>query len=252
MIAVVDSGNSRIHYTVYDFLDTVEFGKMTSIPYPGSLDSLRTVFTGLYDYTDEIEKVAACSVNARWREELFKTLHEMFPGKLVVARTAADAQVKVAYDNPAQYGVDRALAAYAGHRYFGDSCVIVDAGTAVTVDAVGDEGSVIGGYIFPGKSVVAEALSAETGLLIQKGMNGDEGIGTSTESCIEYGISMGFGAAVGRLVEMAAAHAGGKPQIMLTGGNAGDIVGVLPYPAVLKPGLVLEALGILADMLPKY
>jgi hypothetical protein len=63
---------------------------------------------------------------------------------------------------------------------------------------------------------------------------------------------MGFGAAVGRLVEAAAAHAGGEPRIILTGGNAEDIQDVLPYPAVLKPGLVLEALGILADMLPKY
>ena len=252
MIAVIDSGNSRLHYSAHDFLESSDLTDVVSVPYPDSLDSLRTVLSGLYDFGGKIEKIAACSVSSKWREELFETLNEMFPGKLVVARTAADADVKVSYEIPDTYGVDRALAAYAAHRYFGDSCVVVDAGTAVTVDAVDSDGAVIGGYIFPGKAVVADALSAGTDLPAVSGAGGLEGIGNSTETCIEFGISMGWRAAVGHLIETASEHAGSGSRVMLTGGNAGDLESILQFPAVTRPGAVLEGLGILADMLPKY
>lgn len=252
MIAVIDSGNSRLHYSAHDFLETTDITEFVSVEYPGPLDSLRTVLTGLYDYPGEFEKIAACSVSPKWRGEVFETLNEMFPGKLVVARTAADAGVKISYDDPGTYGVDRALAAYGAYRHFGDSCVIVDAGTAVTVDAVDSNGAVIGGYIFPGNAVAADALSDGTGLPAVSVKGGLDGIGTSTESCIELGISMGFGAAVRYLVDAASKYAGGGTRVMLTGGNAGDLENMLPDSTVAKPGVVLESLGILADMLPKY
>jgi type III pantothenate kinase len=252
MIAVIDSGNTRLHYSAHDFLESSELTDMVSVPYPESLDSLRTILSGLYDYGGKIEKIAACSVSSKWRGELFETLNEMFPGKLAVARTAEDIGVKVPYENPETYGVDRALAAFAAYRYFGDSCVVVDAGTAVTVDAVGSDGAVIGGYIFPGKAVVADALSDGTDLPSVSGAGILNGIGNSTETCIEFGISMGYRAAVRHLIESASDRAGNGSRVMLTGGNAGDLENILPFPAVMKPGIVLEGLGILADMLPKY
>ncbi|MFC1651079.1 type III pantothenate kinase [Candidatus Latescibacterota bacterium] len=254
MITVIDSGNSRIHCASLDLLENSKLLNPVSIPYPESFESLRDVLTGLMSDGDfgKNEKIAACSVSSKWRERLFETLNDMYPGKLVVARTASDIGVKVSYDNPDTYGVDRALASYGAYRHFGDSCVVIDAGTAVTVDAVDNDGAVIGGYIFPGKDVLACALSAETDLPGVSDLNGDFGIGGSTEQCIALGISMGYRAAIRHLIDKAIDHAGSEERVILTGGNAGDLGNIMTFPVVLKPNIVLEALGFTADNLPEY
>ncbi|MFC1541188.1 type III pantothenate kinase [Candidatus Latescibacterota bacterium] len=248
MITVIDSGNSRIHFAYWNGR---EIKSPVSIPYPEKFESLRMVLTGLFGENIP-EKIAACSVSSKWRETLFETLNDLFPGILVIARTASDMGVKVSYDNPDTYGVDRALAAYGAYRYFEDSCVIVDAGTAVTIDAVDKNRTVIGGYIFPGKDVLAGMLSAETDLPAVSGLNEIYGIGGSTEECISLGISIGYRAAIRHLIDKAIEHAGAGNKVMLTGGNAEDLETVMPFPVMLKPAVVLEALGLIADKLPRY
>ncbi|MFC1539708.1 type III pantothenate kinase [Candidatus Latescibacterota bacterium] len=248
MITVIDSGNSRIHFAYWN---GTEIKNPVSIPYPESFGSLRMVLTGLLG-ENKPEKIAACSVSSKWQETLFETLNDLFPGTLVIARTASDIGVKVSYDNPDTYGVDRALAAYGAYRYFEDSCVVVDAGTAVTVDAVDKNRTVIGGYIFPGKNVLAGMLSAETDLPDVSNWNGQYGIGGSTEECISFGISMGYRAAIRHLIDKAIENAGAGNKVMLTGGNAEDLETVMPFTVVLKPDVVLEALGLTADKLPTY
>ena len=61
-------------------------------------------------------------------------------------------------------GVDRVLAAYAAYRLVNDSCIVIDAGTAVTIDAVTKDGTFAGGFIFPGKDLLSWSLAAKTDL----------------------------------------------------------------------------------------
>ena len=150
MIALFDSGSSYLHF---GWWDNSSVSDAVSIPYPDSPQSLPEVISGLLGDRNP-ECAAACSVNSQWRELLFSTIERYVPGGLYIARNAFDIELAVMYEDPSKYGIDRALAAYAAYGFFRDSCVVIDAGTAVTVDAVSQDGAVLGGYIFPGGQIL--------------------------------------------------------------------------------------------------
>ena len=248
MIALCDSGNSRLHFSWWDGEKVIN---AKIIPYPVSKDSLMDTVHNFFEGVIP-HKVAACSVSSYWRDILFKALDTYAQGRLVVVRNAYDVGIRVRYDKPETIGVDRVLAAYAAYHFFQDSCVVVDAGTAVTVDAVDQDGTFIGGYIFPGFDVLSWALSAKTSLPDVSMATACEGIGNSTETCISFGLSMGFSGAVSRLVNRAAAIVDGSRRIVVTGGGALSVLSGIPFPTKHKPYLVLEGLGYTADTLPAY
>jgi len=155
MIALFESGSSYLHF---GWFDNGMVRDTASIPYPDSPGKLAGVVTELLGERTP-DYAAACSVNSQWRESLFRTIERHVPGKLHIAVEASDINLTVQYDQPSHYGIDRALAAHAAYSVFRDSCVVIDAGTAITVDAVTQDGSVMGGYIFPGGQALLHGLT---------------------------------------------------------------------------------------------
>jgi len=254
VIALFESGNTILHFSWWDGTAIKEPVKN---PYPDSSGSLRSIVSNLlgvtkYHSATIPDKVAACSVSSKWRVPLFEAINDIVPGRLVVARTAQDLGIKVSYDKPETYGIDRALAAYAAFRMFQNSCVVVDAGTAVTVDVIASDGTVTGGYIFPGIDMLTDALSSKTDLPMVSLGEVSEGIGNSTITGITFGISMGFSAAVNQLIRNAMKIAESDDRVVITGGGAESLKQCLAFSTYHKPHLVLEALGLVADILPKY
>jgi len=248
VIALFESGNSRLHFSWWDN-DAVN--NAVSIPYPESIESLTNIITDLLG-GEHPEKIAACSVSSQWREPLFKALNKYAPGRLFIARTAFDIPFEVKYDKPETIGVDRILAGYAAYRFFGDSCVVVDSGTAVTVDAIAENGTFAGGYIFPGLNMLAGALYSQTALPNVAVKVISDGIGNSTEMCISYGAGIGFSGAVSNLIRHAAAITESTDRIVVTGGNAVELLSSLPFECIHRPHLVLEGLGYSIDTLSPY
>ena len=248
MIALFDSGSSKLHFSWWE---GEAIKKASAIPYPESPVLLRDTVSNLLGGTVP-DKVAACSVSSKWREPLFKAIQDVVPGTLSIARTASDLGVIVSYDKPETYGIDRALASYAAFQIFQGSCVVIDAGTAVTLDIIAPDGTVSGGFIFPGMDMLASSLSNSTDLPEVFFDNANEKIGKSTISSITSGITIGFYGAVNRLINHAVEIAGSKATVVITGGNAESLKQHLTIPVEHKPHLVLEALGHVVDILPKY
>lgn len=248
MIALLDSGNSRLHFSWWD---SYKLKNPVSIPYPETPDALTGIVADLFSINIP-QKVAACSVSSQWKEFLFRAVEKIAPGKLVVARTALDTGIRIKYDKPETLGIDRVLAVDAAYRFFCGSCVVIDAGTAVTVDAVGEDGTFLGGYIFPGADLLSRSLSAKTSLPCVSPDYDCTGVGNSTESCISRAVSLGFYAAVDKLIRLTAIAAGGTDRIIVTGGGGEHLMKCLPFTVVYRPFLVLEGLGYCIDRLPEY
>lgn len=133
-------------------------------------------------------------------------------------------------DEPARVGPDRLLACLAAYRRAGGPCVVVDAGTAVTVNAVDPEGTFLGGAILPGARLQTVALSRGTvGLPEIAYRPPDAVIGRDTEEAIRSGVGWGV---QGGVSYVAAATAGAlihrypdaaRPTVFLTGGGADDV-----------------------------
>ena len=151
-------------------------------------------------------------------------------------------------DEPEKVGVDRLLAALAAYRLTGSACVVVDCGTAVTVDAVDAGGTFLGGAIFPGRDMMARALAEGAAQLPKVAIGPAESvIGRNTEEAIRAGIVHGSDGALAALIAGAQAVAGQGATVILTGGDA-----PLPGSPVLRPGYKVRPDLVLAGLVMAY
>lgn len=151
-----------------------------------------------------------------------------------------------AYAQPASLGSDRWAAMVAArHRYRGD-LLVVDAGSAITLDLVRADGRHGGGYILPGLGLMGEALQAGTELRTAMAHTADEADtspGNSTESCMRNGILLASCSLVEAVYHRLENEAGETVQCVMTGGDHPNLVAALRIPCQVEPALVLEGLA---------
>ncbi len=167
---------------------------------------------------------------------------------LVSARLALP--FAVAYATPETLGADRIAAAVAAwHLSDGRPVVVVDAGTAVTLDAVDVRDGLpvyLGGAIAPGPDLLATSLARGTGALPHVPFGGPTlAIGDSTAEAIRTGVAGLFAGGVALLLAETRAALSAPPVVIATGGVAGWLVARgLPVDAVV-PTLVLDGIRLL-------
>ncbi len=129
--------------------------------------------------------------------------------------------IEVRTQNPSRTGIDRILNIAAAYEQMGKACVVVDAGTAVTVDCCNDQGEFLGGAIAPGLEMMLDALHEKTvGLPRVSFEVPGGGFGDSTESAISRGVYHAIRGLVKEAVESYAVQLGSWPEIIATGGDA--------------------------------
>ena len=157
--------------------------------------------------------------------------------------------LEVDVDEPSRVGIDRlaAAAAAAVAKAPDRPAIVVDCGTATTVDLVSADGRFLGGAILPGPELLSRALAEGTSRLPAVA-NLDRGLppvmpGRSTQAAIAAGIGFGMRGAVARLVAEAVQAVDGDPEIFLTGGSRGIVRDALPG-AIEIPDLVLHGIAL--------
>jgi len=124
-------------------------------------------------------------------------------------------------DREALTGDDRLLNAAAAYNVLKQSCVIVDAGTAVTVDFVDGAGTFHGGAIAAGAQMQLKALHEYTAQLPQVSLDRPvEPIGHNTVEAMRSAVFHGLRGMVRELVEQYAEKNGAYPVVIATGGDA--------------------------------
>jgi type III pantothenate kinase len=129
--------------------------------------------------------------------------------------------VSILYDKPSSLGADRiADALYATAVYPGKNVIVVDSGTAITVDMVNSKGEFIGGAILAGVEAQLKILHSSTGTLplITTPANKIQLPGTSTESCMQAGTAYGIAGAINLLVRNYQQAVDGECIVLATGG----------------------------------
>jgi type III pantothenate kinase len=135
-------------------------------------------------------------------------------------------------------------------RRQGRAAIVVDCGTAATVNLVSASGAFLGGAILPGPALMARALAEGTSKLPEVAAL-DRDVppplpGRSTHEAIAAGIGWGIRGAIARLVEEARAAVGSDADLILTGGWRGAVRDALPG-AVEMPDLVLAGIALAAE-----
>jgi type III pantothenate kinase len=118
-------------------------------------------------------------------------------------------------------GADRLVGAFAAKVLYGEPLIIIDFGTAVTIDVVGSRGAYEGGIIVPGIRLSAQSLFKKTALLpnIASFKPPAALIGRDTRESILSGLFYGYGALCDGLIERISAQMGRRPKVIVTGGH---------------------------------
>lgn len=163
----------------------------------------------------------------------------------LIASKASQLGVTSEYRDPGQLGTDRWAALVAAHAATKGHQLVVNAGPALTVDALAGDGRFLGGLIVPGPALMRRSLGAGTaGLKLTEGHF--DPLPRSTPDAITTGsVQAGVGAIERMIAAMAEA---GTPvgTILLSGGAAGELLPHLPMPVTLNDNLVLDGVVLIA------
>lgn len=153
------------------------------------------------------------------------------------------------YDHPAEVGMDRLANAAGAHYFHGAPVMVLDFGTALTLDylspgrGAGKKPIYVGGAILPGIEMATEALARGTAKLPQVTLGGSPRVlGRTTEESIRSGLSHGYCGAIQMLVERAWEEIGQSCPVLATGGDSTDMPVHMPFLHEVNPDLTLFGL----------
>lgn len=244
-----DLGNTRLKWAQVD--DQGAWVDLAPLPWSES---------GSSDWPQELDLqgatawVVSVASGAR-RDALTERLRQSGAGRVVVHPTPP---MELRIRHPETAGLDRLYAALGAWRRVGQrAAVVVDVGTAMTVDAVGPSETpgrpaFLGGAIAPGPELLARSLREGGAQLWRVQPRPDaHALGRETSEALAAGIVVGLQGAAQRLVRSIAAEAGWQaPPIVLTGGAASWVKAALAelgWPMVVDPHLVLAGLRLAAQ-----
>lgn len=244
MDLLVDLGNSRMKWA----LSAPEVWRAGAVP----LDH----FTGsLLDATwGKIEKpsrAVVCSVSA---PERLTQLKQWMQRRWSVVPHVVHSQkeqlgVKNYYRQPELLGADRWVALIGARGLTERAACVVDAGTAVTVDALSAAGEFRGGVIFPGLGLLRDSLAQGTEAISALTGNANDCLARSTADGVAAGTLFGLAGAVERVIEEQRRIVGPSLEVFLTGGDAPVLGEHLRVALTPVPELVLQGLARIANHL---
>jgi len=142
-------------------------------------------------------------------------------------------------------GMDRVCAAAAAHDRLQSACVVVDFGTAVTVDLIDDDGVFRGGAILPGLRLQLRALHDMTARLpLVEPAFPEAGYGRNTAEAMQVGVCRGLAGAVRWIIEGYATTLSRWVQVVATGGDLAFMAPHCDFIDTRVPHLVLRGIGI--------
>ncbi|MDJ0794922.1 MAG: type III pantothenate kinase [Woeseiaceae bacterium] len=152
------------------------------------------------------------------------------------------------YTQPRRMGVDRWVAMVGAWAEVQSACLVVDAGTALTIDAIDADGKHLGGQIVAGVATMANALAAATSDIPSvKPAPGREAsdlgmFARNTAAAVREGAHGAVAGAIDRAIRALQSNAY-EPAVFLTGGDASRILNALCDTPVHRPHLVLQGLA---------
>ncbi|NQT84433.1 type III pantothenate kinase [bacterium] len=199
--------------------------------------------------TAVIEGVIICSVVPSLTPILSKLSTQKLGNKPIILDPTAPVGIVNRYCPPGDVGADRLANAFAASKTYGAPVIVVDLGTAITVDAISEDAEYLGGVIAPGVEMAAEALSRRAALLPHVTLEPTEAVlGTDTLSAIRSGLTHGFAAMIVGLVEKVKKELAfpQRTTIVLTGGHVSIFRNLLSeLPVTVDPDLTLKGLNLI-------
>jgi type III pantothenate kinase len=244
MILLLDIGNTNTHAGLANERRVLrQMDIPTAAWFAGSANASLAWFVG----SGRVQGVALCSVVPRATPRARKAVRRLWDQSCFELSTSTLRGLGIDYPKPWTIGPDRLANAAAARHRFGAPVVVVDFGTAVTLDVVNGKGDYIGGVIAPGLAAMTDYLHEKTALLPRIGIREIRRvIGRSTEEAMLVGAVHGYRGLVRELIaELKGELKTRRLPVVATGGYARLIASKLSDISAVEPNLTLEGLRLI-------
>ncbi len=238
-VLVMDAGNTRIKWGLHDGARWRAAGAVAT----RDAGTLGTALAALPELPARV--LAANVAGAPAREAIEATARSLGLKAGFLAASAHCGGVRNGYRDPARLGADRWAALVGARGRIAGPCVVANAGTAVTVDALDGTGLFLGGMILPGVDLMLRALAQGTADLTAARGAFAEFPDATADAMTTGALSAAAGAVLAMLARVQR-RCGAAPALLLTGGGAPELLPLLPADALHVERLVLEGLVAIA------
>lgn len=233
-ILAIDAGNSRIKWGLWADRGFIAQGAVLTQRAPELADALHML-------ARPERAIGSCVAQPQVRGAVEAVLALWHVPLVWIVSQRSQCGVVSRYDEPAQLGPDRWAALVGARSRYQDACVVVNAGTAVTVDSLTAAGHFAGGLILPGLDLMARALETGTARLTH-GPGRFDPFPRNTADAIASGALQAVCGAIERTRQALEASGETAPRIVLSGGAAEAVAPYLRDTVSVVPALVLEGL----------
>ena len=249
-VLAIQVGNTRIKIAVFRDGDPEETAFLAKDDVAGAVEKAAAMYESIG--ADAEASVVVASVHPKISTTLSGALRDQLACEVYEIPTDMPVPIGLCLAPGAKPGVDRLRNAAAAWDKLRQACVIVDAGTCITVDFVDGEGVFHGGAIAPGLRMQLKALHEHTAALPVIEFDGafDAPAGTAwgadTREAMLRGVYHGARGLVWRLVEKYAEEYGAFPVVIATGGDSASLFADDELVTQIVPDLVLRGMAIAA------
>lgn len=253
MLLAIDVGNTNIVFALYDALAIKARWRIATDP-RRTADEYAVWLMQLLAIEGfergAIQQIMVSTVVPRALHNLDVLATKYFNVPLEVAGVGkASYAIDIDVPDPRSLGADRAVNAIAAHAKYKGDLIVVDFGTATTIDVVDFNGAYKGGIIAPGLNLSLDALVGNTAKLPRIAIAEPDSksvIGTTTESQMLIGIYWGYVAMIEGLLARTKAEIGRPAKVIATGGLA-TLFETHDMFDVIEPDLTIRGLSMLYE-----
>lgn len=237
---LLDIGNTRIKWCS---VDRGVYKTGSALKYADL--SLSELIQSIQDVSGRPDKVYVATVaGTKFLQDLrYKLIESFNTDPLIIISKYKEAGIVNGYDEPEKLGVDRWLAIITAYNLEKGCVIVVDAGTALTLDYVDSKGQHHGGLIAPGLTMMRQMLMDKTAQIefkldCQRGFTGHT-VETNTQDAISSGTLRMMASFINAEVERLSRISGYKVRLYLTGGDGQLLLQLLEGDWVYEADLVL-------------
>jgi type III pantothenate kinase len=242
-LLVLNVGNSRLAVGAFVAGELVHVLRIAHAERDQWAESIRQGWSRIAE--SPLPAIAAASVHPDLNSSFDEVVQRETGQSIQWVGKQIDVPIEVCTQNPAETGIDRVLNIAAAYQQMEKACVVVDAGTAITVDCCNDNGDFLGGAIAPGLDMMLDALHEKTARVprVTFAVPG-AGFGDSTGAAVSQGVFYAIRGLVKEAVESYAEQLGSWPEIIATGGNAKQLFEGWELIHAIAPDLTLYGIAL--------
>jgi len=224
MLLAIDIGNTNIVLGLYQDKKLITHWRLATQA-ERTADEYGVILTQLVEHGGfRCEQISAIAVSCVVPPMLTTTQElaaRFFDREPLIVGPGIKTGMPILYENPKDVGADRIVNGIAAFDKYRDACIVVDFGTATTIDLISPKGEYVGGAIAPGLSISLEALVQRASKLPRiEIVKPKEVVGRNTVNSIQAGIFFGYVGLVDGLVKRIQKEQNVHVKVVATGGLA--------------------------------